>query len=518
MEEGFIGVDLGTSSCKVVLTDRSGKIVAYHKTSYGVSIGEGGKAEQSPTIWFDAVKKGISMVARAASGSYSVKAIGLTGQWSGTVPVGDDGRELADAIIWMDTRGRKYVRELTSGFPSLSGYRVDKLYKWLRKTAGAPAHSGKDSLAHILFIKNEFPQLYESTYKFLEPKDYIAMKLTGEFKASWDNIALLWLTDNRNPNRIKYDDELIRMAKVDRDKLPELVSPLDTVGALQSAIASELGLQDGVQVISGSGDMQCSLIGSGCVSAGSLLLYAGTSAWITTHITQKKTDIFHNMASLPSSLPGLYFVAAEQENAGNCLEFISNIMGLSGDEKYENIDRMVSSAKPASGNLIFLPWLFGERTPVEDPYVRGGFYNLSLEHRREDLFRAVMEGVAYNARWLLASVERFISSSTSARPQLVMSGGVALSNVWPQIFSDILEREISVVKAPNLSTARGAALLSALGMKSINSDEITSDVARVYLPDSKLTDIYRRGFSHFVSYYWRNRKDMKKLNSYSGNL
>src|SRR5579884_749312 len=171
--------------------------------------------------------------------------------------------------------------------------------------------------------------------------------------------------------------------------------------------------------------------------------------------------IIHNIASLPSALPGYYFVAAEQENAGNCLEYISRLFGLEGEDKYAIIDNIVSSSSSGAKGLLFLPWLFGERTPVEDPYIRGGFYNLSLEHSRGDIFRAVMEGVAYNSKWLLSTVERFISY---AKGPITMSGGVALSKVWPKIFADVLEREVRVVESPNLSTASGAAMLASIGL------------------------------------------------------
>ena len=506
----FIGIDLGTSSCKVVLTDTKGKIFASHRVNYSVEIGEGGKAEQDPRIWVEAMKDGVRKILHMTDESYSVRGIGLTGQWSGTVPLSSDGKELYKAIIWMDTRGKKHVQKLTSGFPSISGYRVDKLVRWLRKTAGVPAHSGKDSLAHILYIKNEIPELYQRTYKFLEPKDYLAFKLTGEFKASWDNISLLWVTDNRNPNLIKYDDELIEATGIDKGKLPELISPIDVVGKLSQNVAAELGLPGDVSVISGSGDMQCSIVGAGSVGEGSLLLYAGTSLWITAHTTYKKTDIFHNIASLPSALPGYYFVAAEQENAGNCLEYISRLLSLEGENKYTTIEDLVSSSPAGAKNLVFLPWLFGERTPVEDPYIRGGFYNLSLEHDKGDFLRAVMEGVAYNSKWLLSTVEKFISRS---KGPLTMSGGVALSSVWPKIFADVFEREIRVVENPNFSTARGAAMIASIGLGYLKAEEIESKISKVYTPDERNFNLYRKRYYHFVNYYWRNRKDMKKLNS-----
>lgn len=141
-------------------------------------------------------------------------------------------------------------------------------------------------------------------------------------KASWDNIALMWCTDNRNPGNVMYDKGLVRLAGLQMDKLPEIVSPADAVGGLSREMAGELGGlgEGGLPVISGGGgDMQCSLIGSGCTQEGEALLYLGTSSWITSHVKRKKTDVAHNIASLPAALPGLYFLAAEQENAAPAL-------------------------------------------------------------------------------------------------------------------------------------------------------------------------------------------------------
>ncbi|HYB76158.1 MAG TPA: FGGY family carbohydrate kinase, partial [Nitrososphaerales archaeon] len=149
----FVGVDLGTSSVKVAVFDTNGGIKGTSTKRYSLELGEPGKAEQDPEGWWGAMSEALRETFSSGS-RFDVKGIGFTGQWSGTIPVDADGNVLHKAIIWMDTRGKDVIETLTSGFPSISGYRVDKLYTWLRKTGGAPAHSGKDSLAHILYIKH----------------------------------------------------------------------------------------------------------------------------------------------------------------------------------------------------------------------------------------------------------------------------------------------------------------------------------------------------------------------------
>jgi len=510
----FVGVDLGTSSVKVAVFDLEGRVKATSTKRYPIELGESGMAEQDPDTWWGAVSEGLREVCSSGRG-LNVKGIGFTGQWGGTVPVDSEGNPLHHAIIWLDTRGRDLIHRLTAGFPSISGYRMDKLYTWLRKTGGAPTHSGKDSLAHILYLKTNFPDLYRGTHKFLEPKDYIVMKMTGAFVGSWDNTVTLWATDNRDPYHVKYDGGLLKMAGLDREKLPDLVSPTEVVGPVTSRAAADTGLPEGTRVISGCGDNQCSPVGAGCADDYRLLLYIGTSSWITAHVPFKKTDIFHNTASLPSAIPGRYFVIATQENAGNAFEYMGTILNVPSQNKYREMDRMASSSPRCAKNLVFLPWLYGERTPIEDPYARGGIFNLSLEHDRNDVVRAVMEGVAYNTKWLLGVVEGLVGAHGGTGSEgMVMSGGGALSDVWPQIFSDILERELTVIDDPVYSTSKGAALLAALGTKSLTLEQLRAmkPVGRVLRPQKEGVGAYRTGYRQFLRYYKNNRKSMREYN------
>jgi xylulokinase len=506
-------VDLGTSSVKVAVFDLQGEIKATSTNRYPIELGESGMAEQDPERWWGGVCDCLRDVLSSGS-EFNIKGIGFTGQWGGTVPVDSEGNPLHKAIIWLDTRGKDVVYKLTGGFPSISGYRIDKLYTWLRKTGGAPEHSGKDSLAHILYIKQNLPDLYRETHKFMEPKDYIVMKMTGACVGSWDITTLLWATDNRDPSRVRYDDGLLKMAGLDRQKLPDLVAPSEVVGSVTSRAAEETGLPEGTKVIAGGGDNQCSPIGTGCADDYLPLLYIGTSSWITVQVPFKKTDILHNIASLPSAIPGRYFVIATQETAGNALEFMSTILNVSPQNKYEELDQMALSSPRCAKKLIFLPWLFGERAPIEDPYARGGLFNLSLAHDRNDTVRAVMEGVAYNTKWLLGVVEAFVGARRKRSEGLVMSGGGSLSRVWPQIFSDILERELTVIDNPIYSTAKGAAMLAALGTQSLTSEQLRGmkPVGRVIRPQKEGIEAYREGYRQFLQYYKNNKKSLREYN------
>jgi xylulokinase len=236
-------------------------------------------------------------------------------------------------------------------------------------TGGAPGQSGKDPISHILYIKNECPEVYRKTYKFLEPKDYINLRLTGRCAASFDSIALHWLTDNRKISEIVYDQRLIHASTIDQAKLPELKRAVDVLGPIRREAARELGLNEDVCVIVGTPDVQSAAVGSGAVRDFEPHLQIGTSSWLTCHVPFKKTDIGANLASLPSAVPMRYLVANEQGTAGACLAFLrDNIYCPTGTEQinvWAVLDEIAEKVAAGSNKVIFTPWLYGERTPVE---------------------------------------------------------------------------------------------------------------------------------------------------------
>jgi xylulokinase len=510
-----LAIDLGTSALKVALVSMAGEVMAAEQETCQVTLLPGGGAEQDPRQWWDLIVKASSrLMARGAVPAESVAAVACTAQWSGTVPVDERGEPIRDAIIWMDSRGAPYARRITGGAVKVQGYGVVRLARWLRTTAGVPARSGKDSIAHILWLKHEEPETYRRAHAFLEPKDWLNARLTGRQAASFDSIALHWVTNNRDADRIRYDPALLRMAGIEESRLPGLLAATDILGPLSAEPADALGVPAGIPVVVGTPDVQSAAIGSGATRDYQAHLYVGTSSWLTCHVPFKKTDLRHNMASLPSPIPGRYFVANEQETAGAALTFLRDRVLYDGDppaSAYREFDRMAGQAPAGSHGLIFTPWLYGERTPVEDRFVRGGFHNLSLSVSREDLVRAVFEGVALNTRWLLGAVERF------ARHRLEpirFIGGGACSDVWCQIFADVLGRSIDQVADPVHAGTRGAGLLAAVALGELTFDQVPDRVrlARSYRPDPAGQELYDKLFDEFVGLYRRNRKAHARLN------
>ncbi|HTQ94186.1 MAG TPA: FGGY family carbohydrate kinase, partial [Streptosporangiaceae bacterium] len=216
MTRHVLCVDLGTSALKVALVSMTGKVVASEQETHQVTLLPGGGAEQDPRHWWELITKASSrLMARGVVPPGSVAAVACTAQWSGMVAVDEHGEPIRHAIIWMDSRGAPYVRRITGGAVRVQGYGVVRLARWLRVTGGIPAHSGKDPIAHILWLKHEEPESYQRAHLFLEPKDWLNARLTGRLAASFDSVALHWLTDNRHPDRVRYDPALLRMAGID---------------------------------------------------------------------------------------------------------------------------------------------------------------------------------------------------------------------------------------------------------------------------------------------------------------
>ncbi|MBI4307256.1 MAG: FGGY-family carbohydrate kinase [Chloroflexi bacterium] len=517
----ILAIDLGTSGPKVALASVRGEIVAWDFEATALILLPNGGAEQSPDDWWNAIKKATArLLEKRLIPIEHIVAVSCTAQWSGTVAVDRAGRHLMNAVIWLDARGAPYAQRVTDGLIKIEGYGLWKLLKWIRLAGGAPGRTGKDSIAHILYIKHDLPAICQQTYKFLEPKDYLNLRLTGRFAASFDSIALHWVTDNRNIPNVMYDEGLLRMSTLDRDKLPDLKRATDILGTIKPEVADELGLPRTAQVVTGTPDVQSAAIGSGAVRDYEAHLYIGTSAWLACHVPFKKTDVFHNIASLPSAIPGRYIVSNEQQTAGACLAFLKrNVLshnngpstGAGAPDVYEFLDQIADRTPAGSGKVIFTPWLQGERTPVGDHLVRSGMYNLSLQTTRDQIIRAVFEGVAYNAKWLLGYVEKFVGRRFSG---VNMVGGGAKSNVWCQIHADVFDRPIRQVKDPILVNVRGAAFLASVALGYLAFDEVSEcvPIAQTYEPNPQNRKVYDELFQEFVNLYKSNKSIYTRLN------
>jgi xylulokinase len=516
-----LALDHGTSGCKVALISVHGEVKGFAFEPTPTIFLPGGGAEQDPDAWWRAfVTATRKVLSQARVHAGSIEAVSVSSTFSSTVAVDRNGKALMNCLTWLDSRGAPYVKEAVRGFPSILGYGAGKLVKWIRLTSGIPQLSGKDDIAHVLLVQHEFPRVYEATAKFLGSKDYFNLRLTGSVAASYDSIGLFWITDIRDLRNVHYDDSLIRMLGIDRDKLPVLKASTDVLGTLLPAVAKELGLARGTKVVMGSADHQAALVGSGAVRDFEGHAYIGTSSWIECLVPFKKTDPLHSIASTASAVPGRYQCINEQDVAGGCLSFLpDNLLfhrnrlnrSRAPANPYPLMDEVAAAVPAGSRGVIFTPWLNGERTPVDSTTLRGGFHNLSLTTTLDDLTRAVFEGVAYNTRWSLGYVEKFIR-----RPfeQLTFVGGGAKSDVWCQIFADVFDRPVRQSVDPILANARGAAFLAAVGLGHIGFGHIPALVRYKNLlePDPQNRARYDDLYAEFLHLYEQNRGIYARLN------
>jgi xylulokinase len=436
------------------------------------------------------------------------------------VAVGADGEAIGPAIIWLDSRGATAVKETVRGAVNVQGYAASKLTRWVRKTGGIPTLSGKDPVGHIHFLRQERPDVYAATAVFLEPIDYLGLRLTGLARASHDSITLHWVTDNRDINAVAYDDALVHLAGLERSRLPELVPTGSILGGLTAEAAAGLGLLAGTPVVAGTGDLHSAAVGSGAVDDFEGHLYIGTSSWISCHVPFKKTDALTNIASIPSGLPGRYLVADEHETGGACLTWLRDNLLFPEDtldrtaapeDLFARLNAVVATVPPGAHGVMFTPWLNGERSPVDDHTIRGGFHNISLSSTRSDMVRAVFEGVALNSAWLLGAVEKYTKKRFGS---LAFIGGGANSDVWAQIHADATGHTIRQIADPVLANVRGAGLITHLALGHITLADVpaTVEVKAVYEPDPEAGAVYAPLLKEFVNLYEKTKGIHKRLN------
>ncbi|MCB1165891.1 MAG: FGGY-family carbohydrate kinase [Leptospiraceae bacterium] len=521
----ILSIDLGTSGCKTAVCSLSGKVHSFAYREVPLYI-KGDGAEQKPSDWWSALI-GSASEAVQASGVSSDQILGVccSTQGEGTVAVDQSGKELMNAVLWMDMRGAPQIARMAGG--PVAGYNPWKLYRWIRLTGGAPALSGKDPAAHMLYIKEELPQIYEKTYKFLNVLDYLNLQLTGRFVATHDSILTSWVTDNRNPQKIQYHSGLLAGSGIDTDKFPEIVPCTEVIGNLLPDVAEAMGLSPNTPVVAGGIDNTAAAVGSGAIGDNQAHLYIGTSSWIAAHVKKKKTDVLSSIASVPCALPDRYLMTAMQTTAGGNLTFLKERVLYHQDELlreahapdvYKILDIIAARTPAGSRGLLYMPWIFGERSPVDDGNLRAGLINLSLEHSREDIIRAFLEGVALNTRWMMPSVEKFLKQKVGS---ITMVGGGAISDIWCQIFSDVLGIPILQPEEPMQANVRGSTWIAGVGLREMDFSDIPglNRLRQEYVPVPEHHEVMNESFKRMLALHrklaplyakWNRGKQIKR--------
>ncbi|MGH9232412.1 MAG: xylulokinase [Acidimicrobiales bacterium] len=533
-----LAVDLGTGGPKVGFVSVTGRVAWHDHVALQTRWLDGGGAVQDAGEWWSVVSGTVrKAIANGDVDAGRVTAVCITGQWASTVPVDADGVPVGDCIMWQDHRGIRLVRERIGG--RVAGYGARALAAWVRKTGGVPG--GNDPVGHMLNLATNYREVAAAARWYLEPVDYLAMRLTGVPAATHASMTAAWLTDNRRLDLMAYDDELVRRVGIDAAKLPPLVPTGAVIGPVRDDVAADLGLPAGVQVVAGVPDLHAAAVGSGSLGEDQAHMAISTTSWISLPVDRKRTDVRHGMATIPG-LEGGYLLANNHDTSGLCLQWLrDNIVaaddglfgpapgagsdgavGPDGDPgegpepgppacSFDNLTALAATSPPGARRVIFTPWLEGERTPVSDSHLRGGFHNVSLATTRADLVRAVMEGVAYNDHWLHGYVERFAGRRLD--PVRLVGGG-AQSDLWCQIHADVMDRTIERVADPMHAQLRGAAMLAGMSLGHVDRSEVRDlvEVDATFTPDAANRAVYDRLSAELPNLYASQRKMFRRLN------
>lgn len=524
VEGGVVGkyvlvIDLGTGGPKVGLVDQEGGVAACTSAPVRVNFLSDGGAEHDPAEWWSSITTCVKQVMLASGASpETVIAVAVTSMWSVTLPVDEQGQPLMNVMSWMDMRGARHNHELVKGFPNIQGYKLGILLKYLNKHGFPPSPS--DALGHMLFIKHERPEIYQRTYKFFEPADYINMRLTGRFAATQNTVLPMLVVDNRRLDRQDYDPWLVKMSTIEREKLPDLL-PIDGIlGNLTPEVAAEFGLSPETVVVCAVNDNSTSAVGAGSIGRAEPAACMGNSGHLAFHLPFKKSDMIHTISTIPSGVRDSYLFWADLGNNGKVLETsIRNLLYSEDDlgtgavpaDMYARADRIAASAPPGSGGVLFLPWFNGSISPGQDEYLRGGFLNLSHSIGRGHLMRAVFEGLSMNWRWLRTPAEKLAGRSFQ---YWRLTGGGALSDVWAQIMADVVGIPMHRQANPRTHNVIGMGLLAFNRLGLVNLEDIPAMIKfdRIFEPDPKNRILYDRLFEQFLAAKDRLRPVYHKLN------
>lgn len=511
----LVAYDFGTSSVKAALFDIEGNILSNAHIYYPLIFPRCGWVEQRPDdLWHAMCNVTAKLFALINIDKSRIAALSICAQMCGTIPVDSAGNPLNNCLTWLDTRSRAIAHRITGDFIRIGEYGVRPLIHWLYKTNGIPNLSGRDPTTKIIWFRENAPSIWEQTHKFLDVKDYLIHRCCSRYITTPDVAHLTWLMESKN-NKKCWSNDLLTHLKIDKEMLPEICHSTDIIGNLSSEAAGELGLNPGVAIVAGSGDVTASALGAGSINPMEIHLHIGSSAWLATHVPRRMVDIFSGIGTLCSANPDLYLLIAAQQSAGICVDWTARLFGfLNNNEEpdYTAFENSARNSTPGARNLCFLPWLFGECVPKIDSHIRGGFINLSTKHTLQDMSRAVLEGVALNVRWAYNSMNRLIKHTE--KPIRFVGGG-ANNGFWCQILADVLNHPIMQMETPHLAGTRGAAMIASVALKwyaSLENAAKFSSTGHIYNPNQDLVEFYNERFKMFTDYYKRNKNWYAEFN------
>ncbi|MEL7115606.1 MAG: FGGY family carbohydrate kinase [Pseudomonadota bacterium] len=458
----IISADFGTSGVKIGVVDGQMRLIARSVEGYPLSLPGPSQAEQNPEDWWSAFARGVARLASEVPDLAS-RCGGLVfcAQMAGLVCADARGVPLRPALVWLDKRSAPLMERVIGGWPRISGYGLDKLARWLPVSNGLPSHNGMDPIGKMLWVQAHEPKIFDTATYLLDVKDWLNHRATGTFTTTADSANLTWLMDTR-PGREGWSERLARKVGLPLDKLPKIVDGGTVVGGLTSPAAAQLGLRADIPVFGGGGDVTATAIGSGAVEDGALHICLSTSSWVSGFFNRRVLSVSHSYATITSAVDFRPLLIATQESAGAALQWLAEGFDPRQRDAGEGLEEFYADfGDPQADDPFFLPWLAGERVPVDEERLRGAFVGLALRHNLNSVKRSVIEGVALNTRWAFEKVAAERDARTGDIIPLV--GGAAQNTHLAQALADALNRPVRVGYA-RMSGVLGAAAIAAPGL------------------------------------------------------
>ncbi|MDO4815800.1 MAG: FGGY-family carbohydrate kinase [Bacillota bacterium] len=525
----ILAYDIGTTGVKTCLfgVEKTIKLLSSASRGYPLYIMDDGGAEQDGDDWWRAMCESTAeLFSKSDIRPQQVAGISFCSQMQGLVLVDENGVPVHRPMSYMDQRAKEEIKAGIANGIQIAGANIFKLIPSLMIT-GAVSSSVKDPVWKYKWVEAHEPENFARAYKWLDVKDYLICRCTGEFTMTEDSAFATLIYDTRK-GKEGWSKKMCSMFDIKTELLPEIIKSTDMVGGLTEKAAAELGLAAGTPVFGGGGDSSLIGVGAGCVNVGDTHIYSGTSGWVITVTDKQMVDVTAMIAAITGAQSGKYNYFAEMETAGKCLEWVKDHLALDeigvylekknvteGFEStytslYDYMTSVVKDVPPGANGVIFTPWLHGNRCPFEDPDSTGMFFGIKLETGKTDLIRAVLEGVFYHLRWMLECQDKKLKTADVIR----FVGGGALSDVSCQILADILGRTVETVDSPQNVGSVGAAAIVAVGLGVIPALECVQEfipAAKIFKPDMEKHKQYTPYFETFKKLYNANKELYKSI-------
>jgi xylulokinase len=482
-KELLLGIDIGTSACKVAVFDPHGKVIAQTNKPYRVYYPESGWAEQDPEEWWSAICAGIrDVLASDGVSADAIAAIGVDGQSWSAIPVDKDGKVLDRTPIWMDTRARDICTK-TKRFVG-----EDRIFE-IAGNDFLPSYT----TPKMLWFKETKPEIFGKTALFLQSNSFIVYKLTGVMSQDMSQGYGIHFFDMK---KLAYDEKLADKLALPVSLVPPLYNCDEIVGEVSAAAASLTGLKAGTPVVAGGLDAACGTLGAGVYEVGQTQEQGGQAGGMsicTDHALAHKKLILSAHV-----VPGMWLLQGGTVGGGGTLKWFKQEFGQ--NVSFDDLTAEAEKIAPGSDGVIFLPYMAGERSPIWDPDAKGVFYGLSFDKTRGHMIRALLEGVAFSVQHNLLTAEE-----TGAKVgSLNAMGGSANSVLWTQIKADVTGRTINVPTS-DTATTLGAAILAGIGCGLYKDYKQAVDetivITRVQEPDMKNHEIYKKSMELYLELY-----------------